>query len=848
MTYLNTHARSTKPTKSDLFQPIGRVNAYTGLYLGFVKDAADVQKNGRLRVWVPELGSEPENPDGWVTASYCSPFAGATNIDSASQTDYESFDKTQTSYGFWMIPPDINNEVLVMFINGKTNQAVWIGCFYNQFTNNMVPGSSASKNNFQYPEKYIPVSEYNKWDAGATNPDKNRKPYQKTKFLGLGNQGLINDRARGVTSSSARREAPSNVYGIITPGPPIDKDASPENIRRKGGSSLIMDDGDGTEYVQLTTKTGAQVRLDETHGFVYLINRDGTAWVQMDKDGNVDIFGAKNVSMRAQRDINIRADRNVNIEAGQNVFIKAAQDTEESVTEFEYDVNNVPQPKTIPYWKYVGEGNGQGGNIVMQALNEWHSTTKMNAYLTVTENNMNIGIKNSLNVTTDKGGQDYSSKMGIKITTDAALDILAKTSIRAGANEKISMTAENDMSFCSSQKLSLNGDLGVAISSIAEIGVTGDTRFGNSVGIIGLFKAGGNAEIGENVSLGIPVVVDAPLEPSSPEAAVSATSAQTAEVKAMVDKINILATWDNAVTEANKNFPIWVGDIPYKKDDIVIYNNIIYKALSDVPATPVFINSYWSVYSTKTYSGDKFKRNAESMFTTVTRLPTYEPCPEHEQFSFSNIANYKPVLTNADKTYEGSGGSGNNPQYQPPTSTTPGANNTTIPPESPIDSSVAKDFNLTAFRCQLTIHEGNKNRSYLCSAGKLTGGIGHLLRDPNETQRFPLGTQISEEQIQRWYEEDSVTCIKGAQRLLGSSVWGNLSDIRKRACADLVYNLGEGGLSKFKVFLSAIKSSNWQEAGEALRNSSWYKQVGRRGPNIVTMIVQNVDPLGCDKK
>jgi hypothetical protein len=315
---------------------------------------------------------------------------------------------------------------------------------------------STSTDNHQYPGKEIPVAEYNKWNKTNTNPDQVTRPYEKTKFQGLGNQGLILDQGRGVTTSSARREAPSNVFGILTPGPVVDKTAAPNNIRRKGGSSFIMDDGDGTEYIQLATKTGAQIRIDETNGFVYLINRDGTAWVQMDKEGNVDIFGAKNVSMRAQRDFNIRADRNVNIEAGQNIFMKAAMDTVEETTTFTYDVNNVPQEETIPVWSYAGEGNGTGGSIVMQALNNWHSTAQNNAYLTVIDNNMNIRVGSGLSVTTVNGGQDYNSKLGIKMTTDAAFDLAATGNIRVGSNGIISVVGVEGIILCTDATLSLN--------------------------------------------------------------------------------------------------------------------------------------------------------------------------------------------------------------------------------------------------------------------------------------------------------------------------------------------------------------------------------------------------------
>lgn len=87
-----------------------------------------------------------------------------------------------------------------------------------------------------------------------------------------------------------------------------------------------MDDGNGTEHIRLRTKSGAQMLIDESNGLVYAINAAGTSWMQMDADGNFDIFGAKSVSVRSQEDINLRADNDIVMEAGRNVMIKAAAD------------------------------------------------------------------------------------------------------------------------------------------------------------------------------------------------------------------------------------------------------------------------------------------------------------------------------------------------------------------------------------------------------------------------------------------------------------------------------------------------------------------------------------------
>jgi len=775
MAYLNTHARTTSPTKNDLFQPAGRAPALFGVFVGFVKDTADVQKNGRLRVWIPELGSAPDNEEGWVIVNYCSPFAGATNIDTTSSADTQTFEGTQTSYGMWMVPPDINNQVLVMFINGDPSRGIWIGSLYNQFMNSMVPGMAASTNNYQYQGKLVPVAEYNKNDTKVTHPDQTSRPYQATKFKGLGNQGLITDPNRGVTDSSARRESPSQVFGIITPGPVITKNVDAEKIRRKGGSSFIMDDAEGSEYVQLTTKSGAQININETNGFIYLINRDGTAWVQMDQKGNIDIFGATNISMRAQRDFNIRADRNINIEAGQNIYMKAAKDTKESTTTFTYDVNNIPKTSNIPAWNYMGEGLGDGGNIVIQAQNNTHTTVKNNTYLSIGAS-LEVKVVGTIN----------ESANAYKLTAADILNV-GPTHIKGTLN------VESSVNFGST--LGVNGSVSAASGSFSGSVNATDGSFsgtvsgntgsfaGNVAGyFLGVFPGPGAGTTGAAGTAGTagPAV-------SVPTAPIPAS----AEIKPMIDKINILATW------------------------------------ADMDS--------------------KFKRNATAVQTTVTRFPTYEPCPEHDAFTYKSISGYVPISTQGDITYEGSGGAGGGAATSPVTNTTPGANNTEIVAETPVDTIVTKDFNMAAYECQLKIHEGVRYSTYLDSLGLPTGGIGHLLR-ANEIPVYPVPTSTPSPLVSNWFNQDAPISIKGAQELIGIDTWGDLSDVRKRACADLCYNMGKSRLSKFKRFIAGIKTGDWNLAGQSLRDSVWFTQVGRRGPNIITMIVQNVDPNGCDKK
>ena len=106
----------------------------------------------------------------------------------------------------------------------------------------------------------LPVGEYNKAfeDGSKIDPTLFSKPYNKDFTEVLETQGLLFDEARGTTTSSARRETPSMVFGFNTPGPLDKRDGSPKvsvgpaedkvdiPYNRLGGSSLVMDDGDGS--------------------------------------------------------------------------------------------------------------------------------------------------------------------------------------------------------------------------------------------------------------------------------------------------------------------------------------------------------------------------------------------------------------------------------------------------------------------------------------------------------------------------------------------------------------------------------------------------------------------------
>ena len=135
------------------------------------------------------------------------------------------------------------------------------------------------------------------------------------------------DDIRGNTSSSARRETPSQVFGISTPGRK-DTTTTKENVgtkdsgakdyvTRKTGHTFVMDDGaeDGTnQLTRLRTASGHQLLMHDTEGVVYLANGSGKAYIEMDRDGTISVY-SDGINLRSGRDFNVHSDMNINFHA-----------------------------------------------------------------------------------------------------------------------------------------------------------------------------------------------------------------------------------------------------------------------------------------------------------------------------------------------------------------------------------------------------------------------------------------------------------------------------------------------------------------------------------------------------
>ena len=304
-------------------------NKLLGVYTAFTRDHKDeAQLRGRIAVFIPaffDSGDASDVSANWFNCEWASPFWGQT-FRGIRGKDEKNYTNSQSTYGMWMIPPDPGTEVIVSFRDGNIKTPVIIGCpIANQY-NYSVPGFPGGVS-YGDPAINAPVTEKNlNADPGKHGPFVPR-PMHADIAEQITQQGLINDPIRGAGRSGARRESPSRVFGIMTPGDwDQEEPEEGEGKVRKAGHQFVMDDITGNRLIRLRTGGGNQLLMHDDTKTIYCINSRGEVWWEMDNSGNFNLYAKRGINIRSQGDFNVRADGSMNLEAGGDVNIKAAGD------------------------------------------------------------------------------------------------------------------------------------------------------------------------------------------------------------------------------------------------------------------------------------------------------------------------------------------------------------------------------------------------------------------------------------------------------------------------------------------------------------------------------------------
>lgn len=319
--------------------------------IGIVVDTNDPQQMGRVRVvcnqWGDSFDTDIENVP-W--ALYCTPFGGQVSIGTRGPGIQPS--EGGVGYGMWAIPK-VGAQVLMMCIDGDPNHRVYLGCIYDQFTPHTLPhgrfmyddhpelekrGSNARPfGPYTSREKTInPLHDNMKQAFGnksepnyewrsraadhtvsAVNVSHLDHTYSKvgdddhfTYDDWTSNQGYQTSRISPANETSQARNYDSMVYSITSPG----------------FHALSMDDRQENCRMRFRTSAGHQIIMDDTNERIYIATAQGNNWIEMDQDGNIDMFTTNKVNIRANRDINFTSDESIRMHAKKGIHMYSGEE------------------------------------------------------------------------------------------------------------------------------------------------------------------------------------------------------------------------------------------------------------------------------------------------------------------------------------------------------------------------------------------------------------------------------------------------------------------------------------------------------------------------------------------
>ena len=355
----------------DIFKPRGKTkkstagagvaSVYDVPIICTVMDTVDPTHQGRIAVYPSENADKDAfKSNNWIFVNRLATFYGNTEAIGPSEEDesggggFGEYASNPSSYGQWNAPPDKLTKVICIFVNGDPNYGFYIGMAPNPETLAMIPAIGSSENvtlNDGEAQSYggaprLPttnINTNNKNIADSTSYLTDAKPVHSYTASIMQQQGILRDKYRGPISTSATREASSRVgWGVSTPGRPVYQggltdediasklDLEPENYRvvtRRGGHSLIMDDGDiigRDQLIRLRTALGHQILMSDDGQMLSILHSNGQTYIELGKEGTVDVFATNSVNIRTQGDLNLHADNDLNIDA-KNININSRE-------------------------------------------------------------------------------------------------------------------------------------------------------------------------------------------------------------------------------------------------------------------------------------------------------------------------------------------------------------------------------------------------------------------------------------------------------------------------------------------------------------------------------------------
>lgn len=128
------------------------------------------------------------------------------------------------------------------------------------------------------------------------------------------------------------------------------------------------------------------------------------------------------------------------------------------------------------------------------------------------------------------------------------------------------------------------------------------------------------------------------------------------------------------------------------------------------------------------------------------------------------------------------------------------------------------------------VRRGDRHVVYDCGTGKPLRQGDTIVGHPTIGHGRNLeAVGIDDGTAQALLVEDLIDAEDAARGFVGQPAWLALNDARRAVLIDMAYNLGAQRLYGFTKLRAAILAMDWRAGAAEMRDSAWFRQVGRRG-------------------
>lgn len=242
---------------------------WTGIYRAKVIDSKDPDKQGKVKVWIPDTMPEIDDKYGiWAKP--------ANNVIGGANTLEEEYNDNQKYQGMWMVPTQ-GSYIYLFFENGDPNQP-----------------------------RHLSGADFGQQNAPIENQ---QGEYHKKWTLFKSRQGrtiIISDdpfdervemtgKKRKIDKGDTQSGSPESVYEIDD-----------------NQSVVLIDERDGKEKILIKDYKGNYINIDTENNKIDIES----------PEGEMNVKAAKSLNVFSDSDVNIKSSTNINIE-GEKVNIKA---------------------------------------------------------------------------------------------------------------------------------------------------------------------------------------------------------------------------------------------------------------------------------------------------------------------------------------------------------------------------------------------------------------------------------------------------------------------------------------------------------------------------------------------